>query len=67
MDEDGAPRRDVLDDGEVGDRRAGRLVEPDAGASGDREQDLIADDVGIDEGAAGAEEAAVHVLEQRDR
>lgn len=51
-------------DGEVGDRRAGRLVSPDEGAHSDREKDEVAEDVGISGGAASAEEAAVHVVEQ---
>lgn len=54
---------DDLDDGEVGDARAGRLVDPDAGFGEDTEQALVGDDVGIDGGAASAEEAAVHVVE----
>ena len=61
FDDDGAPVDDPLGDGEVGDRRAGRLVAPDEGVEEDREKDLVASDVGIDAGAAGAEEAAVHV------
>jgi len=48
--------------GEVGDQRAGRLVDPDEGAHEDREKDLVGDDVGIDAGAASAEEAAIHVI-----
>lgn len=44
------------------DPRAGRLVAPDEGAHEDREGDAVADDVGIDGAAAGAEEAAVHVV-----
>ena len=48
----------------VGDARAGRLVSPDEGAHADTEKDLVADDVGIDGGAASAEEAAVHVVEE---
>lgn len=52
------PRRD-----EVGRRRAGRLVAPDEGFGEDTEADLVAADVGIDGGAASAEEAAVHVIE----
>lgn len=63
VDEDGVPVDDPLDNGEVGDRRAGRLVAPDEGLEEDREKDLVATDVGIDAGAAGAEEAAVHVVE----
>jgi hypothetical protein len=40
---------------EVGDERTGRLTE----AEGDN-----ADDVGLDGGAAGAEEAAVHTVDE---
>jgi hypothetical protein len=51
---------ELLDD-EVGDRRAGRLVDAD---DTDREQ-LYARDAGIDGAAASAEEAAVHVVSDR--
>lgn len=54
---------EFLDDREVGDRRAGRLVAEDQGAHEDTEKDLVGEDVGIDGGAASAEEAAVHVVE----
>ena len=54
----------LLDDGP--DPRAGRLVADDEGAHPDAESDLVAHDVGIDGGAAGAEEAAVHVVEDGD-
>jgi uncharacterized protein DUF5709 len=47
---------------EVGEDRAGRLVDPDEGFGEDVEKDLIGSDVGIDEGAASAEEAAVHII-----
>jgi hypothetical protein len=47
---------------EVGDRRAGRLVNGDGSAYGDTDSDLWAGDVGIDGAGASAEEAAVHVL-----
>jgi len=47
---------------EVGEDRAGRLVNPDEGLGEDEEKDLIGSDVGIDEGAASAEEAAVHII-----
>ena len=43
--------------------RSGRLVAPDEGAHSDAESDAVARDVGIDGGAAGAEEAAVHVTD----
>jgi hypothetical protein len=52
--------------GEVGDRRAGRLVDLDGGTEWDTEKDLLGRDVGIDGGAAGAEEAAVHVIGDDD-
>jgi hypothetical protein len=44
--------------------RAGRLVEPDQGVHTDTEKDMIAQDVGISGGAASAEEAAVHVVDE---
>lgn len=53
-------------DTEVGADRAGRLVAPDEGAHPDRTKDLIAHDMGIDGGAAGAEEAAVHAVEPEE-
>lgn len=39
--------------------RSGRLVDDDA-------EGMFADDVGVDSGAASAEEAAVHILRERD-
>lgn len=54
----------LLDDGP--DPRAGRLVADDEGADPDVEPDLLAHDVGIDGGAATAEEAAVHVVYDDD-
>jgi len=54
----------LLEDGQ--DPRAGRLVAEDEGAHPDAEADLVASDVGIDGGAASAEEAAVHVVEDDD-
>jgi hypothetical protein len=54
----------LLDDGP--DPRAGRLVAEDEGAHPDDEEDLVARDVGIDGGAASAEEAAMHVVEDDD-
>jgi hypothetical protein len=53
---------EVVDDGEVGAERAGRLVDPNEGIGPDLEKDLVAQDVGIDGAAASAEEAAVHVI-----
>jgi hypothetical protein len=54
----------LLDDGP--DPRAGRLVAEDEGAHPGTEADLVARDAGIDGGAASAEEAAVHVVEDDD-
>jgi hypothetical protein len=55
----------LLDDG--ADPGAGRLVAGDEGAHPDEEADLFARDVGIDGGAASAEEAAMHVVDDDDR
>ena len=51
-----------LDDGEVGDARAGRLVAPDEGVGEDEDSEMFADDAGIDGAGASAEEAAMHVI-----
>jgi hypothetical protein len=59
LDDDGQPELQEPT-GEIGDARAGRL------AAGDDESDLFAEDVGIDGAAAGAEEAAVHIVEDED-
>lgn len=53
---------DFRSDGEVGDERAGRLKDPNEGIGLDTDKDLVGLDVGIDAGAASAEEAAVHVI-----
>ena len=51
---------ELIDD-EVGDARAGRLVASEL-EDLDSRSDLWAEDIGVDEGAASAEEAAVHVV-----
>jgi hypothetical protein len=48
----------------AGDKRSGRLVEPDEGIREDTEKDAVARDVGIDGGAASAEEAAMHDISE---
>jgi hypothetical protein len=55
---------DDLDDGEVGNVRAGRLIAPDEGAGEDEDSEPYADDVGIDGAGASAEEAAMHVVDE---
>ncbi|GAA4407235.1 DUF5709 domain-containing protein [Fodinibacter luteus] len=60
-----AAEDDWIGDGEVGGARAGRLVAPDHGFGEDTEKDLVGEDVGIDGAAASAEEAAMHVIEDR--
>lgn len=57
---------DYLDDGEVGNQRAGRLVDPNEGIGEDVDKDLIGDEVGIDGAGASAEEAAVHIVDEED-
>ncbi|MDQ1040795.1 hypothetical protein QFZ75_007211 [Streptomyces sp. V3I8] len=53
-------------DPEAGDERAGRLVAPDEGAHADTTKEAVASDIGIDGGAAGAEEAAIHVVPEEE-
>lgn len=60
LDTDGEP----IDD-QVGEMRAGRLVLGDIDGS-DPRSDYAARDVGIDGGAASAEEAAIHVIPDDD-
>ena len=50
--------------GQSGRRRSGRLVAPDATPDVD---DVFAGDVGIDGGAASAEEAAMHIIDDEDQ
>ncbi|MFF1655176.1 DUF5709 domain-containing protein [Streptomyces sp. NPDC058255] len=54
-----------LDD-EAGADRAGLLAAPGRAAHDDAEQDMLSEDVGIDGGAASAEEAAVHLIPDAD-
>ncbi|HWJ10587.1 MAG TPA: DUF5709 domain-containing protein [Nocardioides sp.] len=65
-DDDGLPHDADEEGTEVGDARAGRLVAPDDGADDDLEQDVLAEDVGIDGAAASAEEAAMHVVREEE-
>ncbi|BAH50104.1 DUF5709 domain-containing protein [Rhodococcus opacus] len=55
---------EILDDNEVGRQRSGRLLAEDEGSGADEEKDLVASDIGIDGGAASAEEAAVHIVDE---
>ena len=63
---DNADDSDYPEDDEVGRRRSGRLVAQDEGFGEDADSELWAEDVGIDGGAASAEEAAMHVIEDED-
>jgi hypothetical protein len=58
---------EFFDADQVGDRRAGRLVAPDEGYGEDVDKDEIGWDAGIDGGAASAEEAAMHIVDDRGR
>ncbi len=52
---------------EVGNRRAGRLVDAQDGLPGeDTVAESVGRDVGIDGGAASAEEAAMHIIDDFD-
>ncbi|MGF2945733.1 DUF5709 domain-containing protein [Mycobacterium sp. Lab-001] len=51
---------------DVGRARAGRLIAPDQGFGEDTESEMVAEDVGISGGAASAEEAAMHIIEETD-
>lgn len=55
---------DPSDDDRTWEPRSGRLVAPDEGAHPDAETDAVAFDVGVDGGAAGAEEAAMHLTDE---
>ncbi|RKN22403.1 hypothetical protein D7147_06935 [Micromonospora musae] len=64
------PYAEVADDedelirrGDEQDPRAGRLVAYDEGFGDDEEPDAVAWDAGLDAGAASAEEAAVHLVD----
>lgn len=57
---------DPSEPGDVGDQRAGRLIAPADGSSGEIEQDWVARDVGIDGAGASAEEAAMHITDGPD-
>jgi hypothetical protein len=59
-DDDEDRRADDLWGDDEPDPRSGRLVAEDEGAHADTDDELVARDVGIDGGAASAEEAAVH-------
>ena len=62
--EDDELREDV--GGEVGNLRAGRLVDEDEGLGPDEESEMVGQDVGIDGAGASAEEAAVHVIDEEE-
>ena len=55
---------EFVEDDQVGDRRAGRLLAPDQGGVVDNEAEAVATDCGIDGAGASAEEAAVHVVDE---
>ncbi|MFL6028290.1 MAG: DUF5709 domain-containing protein [Friedmanniella sp.] len=60
--DDGVSEESDFVDDEVGDERAGRLMDVNQGIGPDSEKDMVGLDAGIDAGAASAEEAAVHVV-----
>lgn len=64
LDDDADRRADDLFGDAEPEPRAGRLVAEDEGTHPGAEPDLVARDVGIDGGAASAEEAAVHIEDE---
>ncbi|MDR0959697.1 MAG: DUF5709 domain-containing protein [Propionibacteriaceae bacterium] len=55
---------DAGEEREVGFRRSGRLIDANGGYDGeDEEGELVGGEVGIDGGAACAEEAAIHIVD----
>ena len=58
---------EVPEDVPVDVDRAGRLADPGSEGALERSDDMVGDDVGIDGGAASAEEAAVHVVDLAGR
>jgi hypothetical protein len=65
-DDDAEREAEFPESSEVGRVRAGRLVAPDWGFGEDTEAELVAEDAGISGGAASAEEAAVHIIEDQE-
>ncbi len=63
LEQEPADDSEFPEDDEVGRARSGRLVAPDAGFGEDDDSEAFATDVGIDGGAASAEEAAMHVID----
>lgn len=57
------PEDDFLASGDRPEPRSGRLVAPDEGVREDTEDQSVAYDAGISGGAASAEEAAMHIIE----
>ena len=64
LDEPWTDEDEPPDDDRPAEPRSGRLVAPDDGAHPALEDNAVASDVGIDGGAASAEEAAVHLTDE---
>ena len=64
--EDADDEDELIRRGYERETRAGRLVAYDEGLGGDEEAESVAWDAGIDAGAASAEEAAMHVVDDPD-
>lgn len=64
---DDSPWNPLKESREVGNKRAGRLVDAQAGYDGeDDEDEEVGLDVGFAGGAASAEEAAMHIIDPHD-
>ncbi|MGW0792499.1 DUF5709 domain-containing protein [Streptomyces sp. NPDC002911] len=60
---DDGPEDNGPEEGDAGDERAGRVATADEATGPERNNRVLGRDVGIDAGAASAEEAAVHIQE----
>lgn len=61
---DDARGADSINDPEVGNQRAGRLVDAETVDGEDVESEVLGTDVGLAGGAASAEEAAMHIVDE---
>jgi hypothetical protein len=64
--EEGRDEDDLIRRGHESEPRAGRLLAEDEGDGEDEDDELWAEDAGVDAGGASAEEAAVHVVDDPD-
>ncbi|GAA2581596.1 DUF5709 domain-containing protein [Winogradskya consettensis] len=64
--DDDTDEDELIRRGDDSEPRSGRLIADDEGLGPDEEADSVAYDAGIDSGAASAEEAAIHIVDDPD-